>query len=42
MKKGLPYIEESAQKKKKKTTDLYKMGTLVCEKMVADATKPLI
>ncbi len=38
MKEGLPYIEESL----KNNTDLYKMGTLVSEKMVADATKPLI
>lgn len=38
MKKAPPYIEEST----KHTTDLYKMGTLVSEKMVADATEPLI
>lgn len=38
MKNGLPYIEESVEN----NTDLYKMRTLVSEKMVADAAKPLI
>lgn len=38
MKKGLPFMEESTEN----TTDLYKMGTLVSQKMVADATKLLI
>lgn len=43
MKKRLVYIEESTKKNNNNNnTDLYKMGTLASEKMVADATKPLI